>query len=158
MTDLDLDALEARAKDNLKRPYEIRCSASHEEVLALIERARLGSMKATDWQIRTMAAEARAEAAEAEWLEQARLNGMGSEREAALMFKLERAEAEVEALQSNQAGYMDEIALCDQLASFARMVIESRIFEDHADALSAQMEKAGIDALAAYDADRKGSV
>ena len=40
----------------------------------------------------------RLEAAEAEALEQARLNGMGSEREAALLSKLEAAEKERDAL------------------------------------------------------------
>ena len=42
----------------------------------------------------------RLEAAEADALEQARLNGMGSEREAALMAKLEAAEKERDALRA----------------------------------------------------------
>jgi predicted nuclease with TOPRIM domain len=42
----------------------------------------------------------RLEAAEADALEQARLNGMGGEREAALMAKLEAAEKERDALQA----------------------------------------------------------
>jgi len=43
----------------------------------------------------------RLEAAEAECLEQALLNGMGSEREAALMAKLEAAEKELAELRSS---------------------------------------------------------
>lgn len=45
----------------------------------------------------------RLEAAEAEALEQARLNGMGSEREAALLSKLEAAEKERDALRAKIA-------------------------------------------------------
>ena len=46
----------------------------------------------------------RLEAAEADALEQARLNGMGGEREAALMAKLEAAEKERDALRAENAG------------------------------------------------------
>ncbi len=42
----------------------------------------------------------RLEAAESDCLEQARLNGMGSEREAALLAKLEAAEKERDALRA----------------------------------------------------------
>ena len=76
----------------------------------------------------------RLEAAEADALEQARLNGMGGEREAALMAKLEAAEkerdalrAKVEALErqepvafalysgwARKAVYFSEIDACDQ--------------------------------------------
>ena len=45
----------------------------------------------------------RLERAESECLEQARLNGMGSEREAALMAKLEAVEKERDALRSKIA-------------------------------------------------------
>lgn len=45
----------------------------------------------------------RLEAAESEALEEARLNGMGSEREAALMAKLEAAEKERDALRAKIA-------------------------------------------------------
>lgn len=45
----------------------------------------------------------RLEAAESECLEQARLNGMGSEREAALMAKLEAAEKERDILRAKVA-------------------------------------------------------
>ena len=47
----------------------------------------------------------RLEAAESDALEQARLNGMGSEREAALMAKLEAAEKELDALRSKNNQY-----------------------------------------------------
>ena len=47
----------------------------------------------------------RLEAAESDALEQARLNGMGSEREAALMAKLEAAEKERDALRSKNHQY-----------------------------------------------------
>ena len=47
----------------------------------------------------------RLEAAESDALEQARLNGMGSEREAALLAKLEAAEKERDALRSKNHQY-----------------------------------------------------
>ncbi len=51
----------------------------------------------------------RLEAAEADALEQARLNGMGSEREAALMAKLEAAEKDLDLAKQEVANLHDDI-------------------------------------------------
>lgn len=66
----------------------------------------------------------RLEAAESEALEEARLNGMGSEREAALMAKLEAAEKERDALRDNNTALRARIEEMDKQESVATVIKE----------------------------------
>ena len=66
----------------------------------------------------------RLEAAESDALEQARLNGMGSEREAALMAKLEAAEKERDALRAKIETAENDAAHQKALAASALRVAE----------------------------------
>ena len=67
----------------------------------------------------------RLEAAEAECLEQARLNGMGSEREAALMAKLEAAEIERDSAKK----LADSLALALNTSNHERDNLRAKIAE-----------------------------
>jgi len=72
----------------------------------------------------------RLDAAEADALEQARLNGMGAERELALMAKLEAAEKEREALRAK----IEQMERQEPIGWFARLDGDGPLMEcKHAD-------------------------
>lgn len=85
--------LQSRLEAAEKERDEIACVKE-------VEFPRKVQAVADAWKGKCERLEAQCDAAETEALEQARLNGMGSKREAALMAKLEAAEKERDALQA----------------------------------------------------------
>jgi hypothetical protein len=180
-----LDALEAQAKRNIAyaawgaNPVPV----PSEDLLTLIEQARHAAKAGEDleWerseklltQAHLRSANDRAKAAEAECLEQARLNGMGSEREAALHTKLRQAEARAallgDHLNTVEKAFAERLteaevladklaeaeALADKLAEALRGFLPD--VEDGILHISFDAADIGREALAAHDAARKGA-
>lgn len=81
-----------KAANASRREYRAMLAAKDAEIDRLKNALEFGGEAASVFRCQRDEALARAERAEAEVLEQARVNGMGGEREAALMAKLEQAE------------------------------------------------------------------
>ncbi len=90
-----IDRLEAAEKERDELRNEIACVKE-------VEFPRKVQAVADAWKGKCERLEAQCDAAEAEALEQARLNGMGAERELALMAKLEAAEKEIAAMKQQE--------------------------------------------------------